>query len=154
MHVRKDAEEPEPEETEEKYLPSRHRFWFPDTGVTNQTGGSRRTQKRWRGTALRGSMGIELMSPPLRNLKCFSPVMCQCKVVCSNRSLSLMFGCKVSQDLATPGLLATPSPLPVFSFSVFRRATASRKTARELPRSYSIHAGRAESVSVRDIVSD
>uniref|UniRef100_A0A3B5LAW9 Uncharacterized protein n=1 Tax=Xiphophorus couchianus TaxID=32473 RepID=A0A3B5LAW9_9TELE len=37
------------------------------------------------------------MSLPVRNLKCLSPVMCQCKVICSNRTLSLMFGCKVSQ---------------------------------------------------------
>lgn len=35
------------------------------------------------------------MSLPVRNLKCLSPVMCQCKVICSNRTLSLMFGCKV-----------------------------------------------------------
>lgn len=43
-------------------------------------------------------MGVELMSPPGRNLKCPSPVMCQCKVICSNRTLSLMFGCKVSLE--------------------------------------------------------
>lgn len=36
-----------------------------------------------------------LMSLPVRNFKCLSPVMCQCKVICSNRTLSLMFGCKV-----------------------------------------------------------
>lgn len=35
------------------------------------------------------------MSLSVRNLKCLSPVMCQCKVICSNRTLSLMFGCKV-----------------------------------------------------------
>ncbi|RXN30616.1 disks large -like protein [Labeo rohita] len=39
-------------------------------------------------------MGVDVMPPPLRNLKCFSPVMCQCKLICSNRTLSLMFGCK------------------------------------------------------------
>lgn len=39
--------------------------------------------------------GFGLMSLPVRNLKCLSPVMCQCKVICSNRTLSLMFGCKV-----------------------------------------------------------
>lgn len=43
------------------------------------------------------SMGVDVMPPPLRNLKCFSPVMCQCKLICSNRTLSLMFGCKVSR---------------------------------------------------------
>lgn len=46
------------------------------------------------------SMGVDVMSPPLRNLKCFSPVMCQCKLICSNRTLSLMFGCKVSRQRA------------------------------------------------------
>lgn len=46
------------------------------------------------------SMGVDVMSPPLRNLKCFSPVMCQCKLICSNRTLSLMFGCKVSRERA------------------------------------------------------
>ncbi|KAJ8275467.1 hypothetical protein COCON_G00072190 [Conger conger] len=64
-------------------------------------------------TALRGSLGIALMSPPLRTLKCFSPVMCQCKVICSNRSLSLLFGCKKYryQDEETPPLEHSPAHL-------------------------------------------
>ncbi|XP_048853852.1 disks large homolog 4 isoform X2 [Brienomyrus brachyistius] len=58
-------------------------------------------------------MGVELMSPPVRNLKCFSPVMCQCKVVCSSRTLSMMFGCKKYryQDEETPPLEHSPAHL-------------------------------------------
>ncbi|XP_058875003.1 discs large homolog 1-like protein isoform X2 [Acipenser ruthenus] len=58
-------------------------------------------------------MGPSVMSPPVKNLKCFSPVMCQCKVVCSNRTLSLMFGCKKYryQDEDTPPLEHSPTHL-------------------------------------------
>ncbi|XP_041707188.1 disks large homolog 4 isoform X2 [Coregonus clupeaformis] len=58
-------------------------------------------------------MGVERMSPPVRNLKCLSPVMCQCKVICSNRTLSLMFGCKKYryQDEETPPLEHSPAHL-------------------------------------------
>ncbi|XP_060719308.1 disks large homolog 4-like [Tachysurus vachellii] len=54
-----------------------------------------------------------IMSPPWRNLKCLSPVMCQCKLVCSNRTLSLMFGCKKYryQDEETPPLEHSPAHL-------------------------------------------
>ncbi|XP_022618011.1 disks large homolog 4 [Seriola dumerili] len=52
------------------------------------------------------------MSLPVRNLKCLSPVMCQCKVICSNRTLSLMFGCKYRyQDEETPPLEHSPAHL-------------------------------------------
>uniref|UniRef100_A0AAX7UR28 Discs, large homolog 4a (Drosophila) n=1 Tax=Astatotilapia calliptera TaxID=8154 RepID=A0AAX7UR28_ASTCA len=53
------------------------------------------------------------MSLPVRNLKCLSPVMCQCKVICSNRTLSLMFGCKKYryQDEETPPLEHSPAHL-------------------------------------------
>uniref|UniRef100_A0AAZ3PIX2 Discs, large homolog 4a (Drosophila) n=1 Tax=Oncorhynchus tshawytscha TaxID=74940 RepID=A0AAZ3PIX2_ONCTS len=53
------------------------------------------------------------MSPPVRNLKCLSPMMCQCKVICSNRTLSLMFGCKKYryQDEETPPLEHSPAHL-------------------------------------------
>ncbi|XP_030628948.1 disks large homolog 4 isoform X3 [Chanos chanos] len=53
------------------------------------------------------------MSPPERNCKCFSPVMCQCKIVCSKRTLSLMFGCKKYryQDEETPPLEHSPAHL-------------------------------------------
>ncbi|KAA0716281.1 Disks large -like protein 4 [Triplophysa tibetana] len=58
-------------------------------------------------------MGVDVMSPPLRNLKCFSPVMCQCKLICSKRTLSLMFGCKKYryQDEETPPLEHSPAHL-------------------------------------------
>ncbi|KAB5522228.1 hypothetical protein PHYPO_G00157200 [Pangasianodon hypophthalmus] len=54
-----------------------------------------------------------IMSPPWRNLKCLSPVLCQCKLVCSNRTLSLMFGCKKYryQDEETPPLEHSPAHL-------------------------------------------
>uniref|UniRef100_A0A8C7XWI2 Discs, large homolog 4a (Drosophila) n=1 Tax=Oryzias sinensis TaxID=183150 RepID=A0A8C7XWI2_9TELE len=53
------------------------------------------------------------MSLPVRNFKCLSPVMCQCKVICSNRTLSLMFGCKKYryQDEETPPLEHSPAHL-------------------------------------------
>ncbi|XP_054482331.1 disks large homolog 4-like [Anoplopoma fimbria] len=52
------------------------------------------------------------MSLPVRNLKCISPVMCQCKLICSNRTLSLMFGCKYRyQDEETPPLEHSPAHL-------------------------------------------
>ncbi|KAG9281562.1 hypothetical protein AMEX_G87 [Astyanax mexicanus] len=58
----------------------------------------------------------KLVSPPwrsLKNMKCFSPVMCQCKFICSNRTLSLMFGCKKYryQDEETPPLEHSPAHL-------------------------------------------
>ncbi|XP_055056782.1 disks large homolog 4 isoform X2 [Misgurnus anguillicaudatus] len=58
-------------------------------------------------------MGVDAMSPPVRNLKCFSPVMCQCKLICSKRALSLMFGCKKYryQDEETPPLEHSPAHL-------------------------------------------
>ncbi|KAL4608711.1 hypothetical protein GN956_G24601 [Arapaima gigas] len=36
-----------------------------------------------------------IMSPIVRNPSCFSPMLCHCKVACSNNTLSLVFGCKV-----------------------------------------------------------
>ncbi|XP_053704071.1 disks large homolog 4 isoform X3 [Synchiropus splendidus] len=53
------------------------------------------------------------MSLSVRNFKCLSPVMCQCKVICSNRTLSLMFGCKKYryQDEETPPLEHSPAHL-------------------------------------------
>ncbi|XP_078266453.1 disks large homolog 1-like isoform X26 [Rhinoraja longicauda] len=34
------------------------------------------------------------MSPSIKNLDCFSPMLCHCKVACTNNTISLMFGCK------------------------------------------------------------
>uniref|UniRef100_A0A8I5TTX6 Discs large MAGUK scaffold protein 1 n=1 Tax=Pongo abelii TaxID=9601 RepID=A0A8I5TTX6_PONAB len=48
--------------------------------------------------------GSEKMSPSIKNLDCFSPMLCHCKVACSNSTISLMFGCKKYryQDEDTP----------------------------------------------------
>uniref|UniRef100_A0A2I3MZW4 Discs large MAGUK scaffold protein 1 n=1 Tax=Papio anubis TaxID=9555 RepID=A0A2I3MZW4_PAPAN len=48
--------------------------------------------------------GSENMSPSIKNLDCFSPMLCHCKVACSNSTISLMFGCKKYryQDEDTP----------------------------------------------------
>ncbi|KAL6081690.1 hypothetical protein STEG23_005597, partial [Scotinomys teguina] len=34
------------------------------------------------------------MSPVLKDPDCFTPMICHCKVACTNNTLSLMFGCK------------------------------------------------------------
>ncbi|XP_043359548.1 disks large homolog 4 [Dermochelys coriacea] len=59
-------------------------------------------------------MGLNGVSPPFRKLGCFPPVVCQCKVICSNRTLSLMFGCKKYryQDEDSPPLEQSPAHLP------------------------------------------
>ncbi|CAM4310737.1 unnamed protein product, partial [Caretta caretta] len=59
-------------------------------------------------------MGLNAVSPPFRKLGCFPPVVCQCKVICSNRTLSLMFGCKKYryQDEDSPPLEQSPAHLP------------------------------------------
>uniref|UniRef100_A0A2K5TR29 Discs large MAGUK scaffold protein 1 n=1 Tax=Macaca fascicularis TaxID=9541 RepID=A0A2K5TR29_MACFA len=48
--------------------------------------------------------GSEKMSPSIKNLDCFSPMLGHCKVACSNSTISLMFGCKKYryQDEDTP----------------------------------------------------
>ncbi|XP_018586634.1 discs large homolog 1-like protein isoform X17 [Scleropages formosus] len=48
--------------------------------------------------------GTEKMSPSIKNLDCFSPMLCHCKVACTNSTISLMFGCKKyrHQDEDTP----------------------------------------------------
>ncbi|XP_073726300.1 disks large homolog 1 isoform X13 [Misgurnus anguillicaudatus] len=46
------------------------------------------------------------MSPSIKNLDCFSPMLCHCKVACTNSTISLMFGCKKyryqDEDTASP----------------------------------------------------
>ncbi|XP_031819432.1 disks large homolog 1 isoform X11 [Sarcophilus harrisii] len=48
--------------------------------------------------------GAGKMSPSIKNLDCFSPMLCHCKVACSSSTMSLMFGCKKYryQDEDTP----------------------------------------------------
>ncbi|XP_069071636.1 disks large homolog 4 isoform X2 [Pleurodeles waltl] len=59
-------------------------------------------------------MGLGGMSPPLGKLRCLSPLLCQCKVICSQKTLSLMFGCKKYryQDEDSPPLEHSPAHLP------------------------------------------
>ena len=39
---------------------------------------------------------MEKISPSMRKVECSSPVSCHCKLACTHRTISLMFGCKVS----------------------------------------------------------
>ncbi|KYO28681.1 hypothetical protein Y1Q_0005133 [Alligator mississippiensis] len=59
-------------------------------------------------------MGVAGRAPPTRKPGCFAPVLCQCQVVCSNRTLSLVFGCKKYryQDEDSPPLEQSPAHLP------------------------------------------
>ncbi|XP_068785428.1 disks large homolog 4-like, partial [Struthio camelus] len=54
------------------------------------------------------------VSGPCRPPGCFSPLLCQCRVVCRDRSLSLAFGCKKYryQDEDSPPLEQSPAHLP------------------------------------------
>ncbi|XP_017553610.1 disks large homolog 1 isoform X18 [Pygocentrus nattereri] len=63
--------------------------------------GSRRRwkkkQKHSAGTSVADGLkcpGTESMSPSIKNLDCVSPMLCHCKVACTNSTISLMFGCK------------------------------------------------------------
>ncbi|XP_036393685.1 disks large homolog 2-like [Megalops cyprinoides] len=50
------------------------------------------------------------MSPIVSNDSCFSPVLCHFKAGCSNRTLSLMFGCK-NRPAAVQGCPHPPQPV-------------------------------------------
>ncbi|KAM3930222.1 disks large homolog 1 isoform 25-T25 [Leptodactylus fuscus] len=59
--------------------------------------------------------GSEKFSSNIKNLDCFSPMLCHCKVACNNSTISLMFGCKKyryqdddlpSQDPSSPHILS------------------------------------------------
>lgn len=64
-------------------------------------GGGRRGRSRQRSRLRRVSASSlaenvnEKMSPSIKKLDCFSPMLCHCKVACTNSTISLMFGCKV-----------------------------------------------------------
>ncbi|XP_041948729.1 disks large homolog 2 isoform X25 [Alosa sapidissima] len=47
------------------------------------------------------------MSPIVKNPECFYPMLCHCKVACSNNTLSLMFGCK-NRPAAVQGSQSPP----------------------------------------------
>ncbi|XP_034039128.1 discs large homolog 1-like protein isoform X3 [Thalassophryne amazonica] len=60
-------------------------------------GGSRRGKSRRHSRRRHLSAkcpGADNMSPAVRNVECFSPMLCHCKVACTNSTISLMFGCK------------------------------------------------------------
>ncbi|XP_060724095.1 discs large homolog 1-like protein isoform X13 [Tachysurus vachellii] len=63
-------------------------------------GGGRRGRSRQRSRLRRFSASSlaenvnEKMSPSIKKLDCFSPMLCHCKVACTNSTISLMFGCK------------------------------------------------------------
>ncbi|XP_051476402.1 disks large homolog 2 isoform X12 [Apus apus] len=53
------------------------------------------------------------MCPIVTNPDCFTPMICHCKVACTNNTLSLMFGCKKGQEEENPtgrGLQLGPFP--------------------------------------------
>eukprot|EP00063_Salmo_salar_P019872 XP_013994707.1 PREDICTED: discs large homolog 1-like protein isoform X20 [Salmo salar] len=60
--------------------------------------GSRRGRSRNRSWRKRVSVNcfsaVENMSPSVKHLDCISPMLCHCKVACTNSTISLMFGCK------------------------------------------------------------
>lgn len=35
----------------------------------------------------------------MQKVECFSPMLCHCKVACTNSTISLMFGCKVGGNM-------------------------------------------------------
>ncbi|XP_071218819.1 discs large homolog 1-like protein isoform X17 [Salvelinus alpinus] len=67
-------------------------------GSRGGAGGSRRGRSRHRSRRKRVSVNcfsaVENMSPSVKHLDCFSPMLCHCKVACTNSTISLMFGCK------------------------------------------------------------
>ncbi|XP_017930426.2 disks large homolog 1 isoform X9 [Manacus vitellinus] len=73
----------------------------------SKTGSKQRLQRHFSGISVTDRLkctGSEKMSPSIKNLDCFSPMLCHCKVACTNNTISLMFGCKKYryQDEDTP----------------------------------------------------
>ncbi|XP_026138279.1 discs large homolog 1-like protein isoform X16 [Carassius auratus] len=54
----------------------------------------------------------EKMSPRIKKLNCFSPLLCHCKMACTNSTISLMFGCKKyrhhDEDTGSPEEQSSP----------------------------------------------
>ncbi|EFB29201.1 hypothetical protein PANDA_005555 [Ailuropoda melanoleuca] len=48
------------------------------------------------------------MSPVVKDPDCFTPMICHCKVACTNNTLSLMFGCKLESQNGEAGTGADP----------------------------------------------
>ncbi|XP_019359076.1 PREDICTED: disks large homolog 1 isoform X14 [Gavialis gangeticus] len=73
----------------------------------SKAGSKQRLQRHFSGISITDRLkcpGSEKMSPSIKNLDCFSPMLCHCKVACTNNTISLMFGCKKYryQDEDTP----------------------------------------------------
>ncbi|XP_061878965.1 discs large homolog 1-like protein isoform X13 [Entelurus aequoreus] len=62
-------------------------------GVGGSVGGAQRRRKNRQRSRRRG-LSANKMSPGTKKLECFSPMLCHCKVACTNSAISLMFGCK------------------------------------------------------------
>ncbi|XP_037643305.1 discs large homolog 1-like protein isoform X11 [Sebastes umbrosus] len=61
-------------------------------GAAGRRGRSRQRSRRRRLSA--NCPGADNMSPGTKKVECFSPMLCHCKVACTNSTISLMFGCK------------------------------------------------------------
>ncbi|XP_047445771.1 discs large homolog 1-like protein isoform X5 [Mugil cephalus] len=57
-------------------------------------GGKRRRRRRRRRRLSANCPGVDKMSPSMKKVECFSPMLCHCKLACTNSTISLMFGCK------------------------------------------------------------
>ncbi|XP_073709953.1 discs large homolog 1-like protein isoform X15 [Misgurnus anguillicaudatus] len=56
-----------------------------------------RSRRRFSGSSVAERLSChsgDKMSPSIKKLDCFSPMLCHCKVACTNSTISLMFGCK------------------------------------------------------------
>ncbi|XP_016364042.1 discs large homolog 1-like protein isoform X10 [Sinocyclocheilus rhinocerous] len=84
-------------------------------------GGGRRGRSKYRsrrrvsGSSLAERLSChsgEKMSPSIKKLDCFSPMLCHCKVACTNSTISLMFGCKKyrhhDEDTGSPQEQSSP----------------------------------------------
>ncbi|XP_076601581.1 discs large homolog 1-like protein isoform X10 [Chaetodon auriga] len=64
-------------------------------GATSGAGRRGRSRQRSRRRRLSANCpGADKMSPGMKKVECFSPMLCHCKVACTNSTISLMFGCK------------------------------------------------------------
>ncbi|XP_042624413.1 discs large homolog 1-like protein isoform X23 [Cyprinus carpio] len=85
------------------------------------TGGGRRGRSKYRlrrrvsGSSLAEQLSChsgEKMSPRIKKLDCFSPMLCHCKMACTNSTISLMFGCKKhrhhDEDTGSPQEQSSP----------------------------------------------
>ncbi|GLD46442.1 discs large homolog 1-like protein isoform X5 [Lates japonicus] len=70
-------------------------------GAGAAAGAGRRGRSRQRSSRRRrlsaNCPGADKMSPGMKKVECFSPMLCHCKVACTNSTISLMFGCKAAR---------------------------------------------------------